>query len=46
MLIQSKFIEPGGDWTSILFGNLEKNVVFKNSEFKVDLPKGTTIVKN
>ena len=46
MPLHLKFIEASGDWTSILLGNLQKNVVFKATEFKVDLPKGTTLVKN
>jgi outer membrane lipoprotein-sorting protein len=46
MPLHLKFIEASGDWTSILLGNLQKNVVFKSTEFMVDLPKGTTLVKN
>jgi len=46
MPVQAKLIENNGDWTSVLFGNLQKNVVFNASEFKVNLPKGTKIVKD
>ncbi len=42
---QSKIIETGGDWTSILLGNLQKNITINTADFKINLPKETKIVK-
>ncbi len=45
MVIQTKIIETGGDWTKILLINLQKNVSVSSTDFKIALPKGTKIIK-
>ena len=46
MPIQSRVTETGGDSVSVLLTNLKKNVAMVTSEFKIDLPKDTQIIKN
>ena len=46
MPIQSKVIEHNNDSTTVLLSNLQKNVRLNASDFKVDLPKGTKIIKS
>ncbi len=46
MPIQSKIIENNGDWTTVFLGNLQKNISIKVSDFKIDLPKATKLIKN
>ena len=46
MPIQTKVTEKNNDTTTILLSNLQENVTINGSEFKVNLPKGTTIIKN
>lgn len=45
MPIQAKVIENNNDSTAVLLSNMQKNVTLNASVFKVDLPKGTKIVK-
>lgn len=45
MPIQVKITEHNGDTKTILLSNLDKNVTIKASDFKVDLPKGTKIIR-
>ena len=46
MPIQTKITEKNNDTTTVLLSNLQENVTINGSEFKVNLPKGTTIIKN
>jgi len=46
MPIQMKVIETNNDTSSVLLSNIEENVSLKGSDFKIDLPKDTKIVKN
>jgi outer membrane lipoprotein-sorting protein len=46
MPVQSKVIEQNNDSTTVLLTNLQKNITINASEFKVDLPKGTKIIKS
>jgi outer membrane lipoprotein-sorting protein len=46
MPVQSKITEHNGDTTTVLLTNLQKNAKINGSEFKVDLPKGTKIIKS
>ena len=46
MPIQSKVTEHNIDSTTVLLSNLQKNVKIDRSSFKVDLPKGTKIIKS
>ncbi len=46
MPLQSRIIENNDDWTIVLLGNPQKNIVLKGNDFKIDLPKGTKIIKN
>ena len=46
MPIQSKVTEHNGDSTTVLLSNLQKNVKIDAAAFKVDLPKGTKIIKS
>jgi outer membrane lipoprotein-sorting protein len=45
MPIQAKVIETNNDWTTVLLSNFEKNATINAKQFKVDLPKGTKIIK-
>ncbi len=45
MPLQIKIVESNNDTTTVLLSNLQKNTTIKASVFKVDLPKGTNIVK-
>jgi outer membrane lipoprotein-sorting protein len=45
MPIQAKVVENNNDTTTVLLSNLQKNVTLNASIFKIDLPKGTKIVK-
>ncbi len=44
--IQIKLFENNNDTTTILFSNIEKNVTINANVFKINLPKGTRIIKN
>lgn len=46
MPVQAKVIENNGDSTTVLLSNLQKNVTIDAKQFKVNLPKGVTIVKS
>jgi len=46
MPVQMKVIEKNNDTSSVLLSGLEKNISLNPSIFKIDLPKGTKIVKN
>ena len=45
MPVQSRVTEHNNDSTTVLLTNLQKNVRINTSEFKIDLPKGTKIIK-
>lgn len=45
MPIQIKVTEQNDDTTTVLLTNLQKNTTINASVFKVDLPKGTKIIK-
>lgn len=45
MPLQAKVIENNNDSTTILLSNLQKNVTIDGKQFKLDLPKGTKIIK-
>jgi len=45
MPIQAKVIEKNNDTTTVLLSNFEKNAKINASQFKVNLPKGTQIIK-
>jgi outer membrane lipoprotein-sorting protein len=42
---QSKMVEANNDATTVLLSNLEKNVTINAAVFKIELPKGTKIIK-
>lgn len=47
MPVQMKVIENNNDTSTVLLSNLDKNPSdIKGSDFKIDLPKGTKIIKN
>jgi outer membrane lipoprotein-sorting protein len=46
MPVKSKVTEHNNDSTTVLLSNLQKNVKIDTSAFKVDLPKGTKIIKS
>lgn len=46
MPIQSRVTEHNNDSTTVLLSNLQKNVKIDTGAFKVDLPKGTKIIKS
>ncbi len=46
MPVQVKITENNNDATSVLLTNLEKNISLPGSSFKINLPKGTNVVKN
>jgi outer membrane lipoprotein-sorting protein len=46
MPVQSKVVEHNNDSTTVLLTNLQKNIRIDTSQFKVDLPKGTKIIKS
>lgn len=46
MPVQSRVVEHNGDSTTVLLTDLQKNVQIKTSEFKIDPPKGTEIIKS
>jgi outer membrane lipoprotein-sorting protein len=46
MPIQSKVVEHNNDATTVLLSNLQKNIRINTADFKVDLPKGTKIIKS
>lgn len=43
--VQSRIVENNNDATTVLLSNLEKNVTISGAVFKIDLPKGTKIIK-
>ena len=45
MPIQAKVIESNNDTTTVLLSNIQKNASINVSLFKVNLPKGTQIIK-
>ena len=45
MPVQMKVIENNNDSTTVLLSNIQKNVSLNAKDFKVELPKGTKIVK-
>jgi outer membrane lipoprotein-sorting protein len=45
MPIQAKIVERNNDTNTVLLSNLQKNVTLNAARFKVDLPKGTSIVR-
>jgi outer membrane lipoprotein-sorting protein len=45
MPVQAKVVENNDDTTTVLLSNLQKNITLNASIFKIDLPKGTQIVK-
>ncbi|NNE98125.1 MAG: outer membrane lipoprotein carrier protein LolA [Pyrinomonadaceae bacterium] len=45
MPIQVKITENNDDTKTILLSNLQKNITIKASDFRVDLPKGTKIIR-
>ncbi|MGB7068143.1 MAG: outer-membrane lipoprotein carrier protein LolA [Pyrinomonadaceae bacterium] len=46
MPIQAKVIEKNNDSTTVLLSNLEKNVSINASVFRINLPKGTKVIKS
>ncbi|PYS86559.1 MAG: hypothetical protein DMF62_15405 [Acidobacteria bacterium] len=46
MPIQSKVIEHNNDSTTVLLSNMQKNIRINTADFKIDLPKGTKIIKS
>lgn len=46
MPVQMKVVENNNDTSTVLLSGAEKNVALNGSDFKIDLPKGTQIVKN
>jgi outer membrane lipoprotein-sorting protein len=46
MPVQMKVIENNNDTSTVLLSNFEKNISLDRSIFKIDLPKGTKVVKN
>jgi outer membrane lipoprotein-sorting protein len=46
MPVQSKVIEHNNDSTTVLLSNLQKNITINSAAFRVDLPKGTKIIKS
>lgn len=46
MPVQSRVTEHNSDSTTVLLTNLKKNVRISTSEFKIDLPKATKIIKS
>lgn len=46
MAIQSRIVEDNGDWTTVFLANPQKNITVKGSDFKIDLPKDTKLIKN
>ena len=46
MPLQSKVVEKNNDTTTVLLSNLQKNIKINTGEFKIDLPKGTKIIKS
>ena len=45
MPVQAKITEKNNDTTLVLLSNMQKNVTIKASEFKINLPKGTKIIR-
>jgi len=45
MPLQWKINETNGDWTTVLLSKLQKNVDLNAAEFRINLPKGTKIIK-
>ena len=45
MAIQMKVVENNNDTITILFTNIQKNINVKDSDFKINYPKNTKIVK-
>lgn len=46
MPLQSKVIENNNDSTTVLLTNLSKNISLKGSDFEIQLPKGTKVIKS
>ncbi|MCU1288609.1 MAG: Outer rane lipoproteinsorting protein, partial [Acidobacteria bacterium] len=46
MPVQAKITEQNGDWTNVLLSDLQKNVVMKINDLKIDTPKGIKIIRN
>lgn len=45
MPVQAKITEKNNDTSLVLLSNMQKNVSINGSDFKVDLPKGTKIIR-
>jgi len=45
MPLQSKVVEKNNDATTVLLSNLQKNIRMDKSNFKVELPEGTKVIK-
>jgi outer membrane lipoprotein-sorting protein len=45
MPVQTRIVESNNDTTTILLSGIRKNVTINGSEFKINLPRGTKIVK-
>lgn len=45
MVVQEKLIETNDDSITLLFTNVEKNVVLKAEDFKIDYPKETRVIR-
>lgn len=44
--VQSKVIENNNDATTVLLSNLEKNIKIDRSQFSINLPSGTKVIKS
>lgn len=45
MPLQMKVVEANGDWTTVLLSGVKKNVTLNASDFKIDYPKDTKVIK-
>src|SRR5690606_37593860 len=46
MPVQTRILEANNDTTTVLLTNIEKNVRIEASAFKIDIPKGTKLLKS
>jgi Ca-activated chloride channel family protein len=46
MIVQVKITGANGDWTNILLSKLQKNTQISATDFRIDLPKDTKIIRN
>ena len=46
MPVQTRILEANNDTTTVLLSNIQKNVKIQPSAFKINLPKGTQILKS